>query len=117
MSETTETVINVEPEIKVVEKRVHRTGPVIPELPVDAVKVNALKDLPLDAEYFIVGDKIYKKAAKGGYRELVTQIRKTGLRHFFFRDRDTKRKLTLNAKKMSLLSFKPAPGAESQTPD
>jgi hypothetical protein len=83
---------------------VHKRGEIIDELPENATKVNCLKGLILDVEYWVFEGKIYKKNSKGKYRTLVKQEKRTEYPHYFFRAKEDKRKLTLHANKLNLLT-------------
>jgi hypothetical protein len=73
-------------------------------LNVTARKVNALREEQLDIEYFVAGDKIYKQLKDGKYRALVLQSRRDEYKHYFLRRID-KKKLTVNVKKLDLLTY------------
>jgi hypothetical protein len=70
----------------------------------DFRKVNALREEQLDVEYFVAKDKLYKKLKNGNYRALVLQSKRPEYQHYFLRSKE-KRKLTINAKKLDLLTY------------
>jgi hypothetical protein len=96
------------------EKIIRRKGENLDEL-VDAKKVNTLRDIPLDCEIYECGGKLYKKRPNGKYRELIKQDSRLEYPHYFLRDKN-KKKLTVNANKLHLLTFKESVNILSKEP-
>ncbi|GHU25898.1 hypothetical protein FACS189472_19030 [Alphaproteobacteria bacterium] len=67
-------------------------------------EVNCLRGIPLEFTYYVIDDKVYKKIKNGKFRTLVKQETRPEYNHYFFRDKN-KKKLTLNAKKLHLLTL------------
>jgi hypothetical protein len=83
----------------------HRKGEVVDVLPDGAEKVNALKDTLLDVEYYVSQGHLYKKQPNGKFRALVKQEQNPGFVHFFVRERNAKRKITVSVRKMNELHY------------
>jgi hypothetical protein len=83
----------------------HRHGEIVDNIG-EAIEVNTLRGILLDISYFVVNDRVFKKLVSGKYRALVKQETRPGYKHYFFRDKN-KKKLTLNANKLNLLTFTP----------
>jgi hypothetical protein len=82
---------------------VHKKGEIVQNLD-NALKVNCLRNEMLDVELYISNNRLYKKLNNGHYRALVLQERKDKWNHYFLRNKD-KKKLTINADKLFLLTF------------
>jgi hypothetical protein len=83
----------------------HKHGEIVDEIG-DAIEVNTLRGILLDISYYVVNGRVFKKLVSGKYRALVKQETRPGYKHYFFRDKN-KKKLTLNANKLDLLTFTP----------
>jgi hypothetical protein len=96
----TETKPETKPKVKF-----HRThGDIVNEIPETARKVNHLRDIQLDEEYYVLQNQVYKKLKTGMFRSLVLQKSKT-YEHYFMRDTKFK-KLTVNAHKLEQLNYR-----------
>jgi hypothetical protein len=85
------------------QQRSHKRGEVVDDIG-EALEVNTLRGILLDISYFVANDRVFKKLVNGKYRSLVKQETRPGYKHYFFRDKN-KKKLTLNASKLNLLTF------------
>jgi hypothetical protein len=71
----------------------------------ESIEVNTLRNIPLDVSYYISNNRVFKKLRNGKFRALVKQETRPEYKHYFFRDKN-KKKLTLNANKLNLLSLR-----------
>jgi hypothetical protein len=101
---------------------VHKHGEIIDTLPANANKINCIcttrrgstneVDILLDSEYWLVipdspfeKGKVYKKTPNGKYRSLVMQTTRETFPHYFFKQKDSKRKLTLSVYHLDKLKY------------
>jgi hypothetical protein len=86
------------------QKIVRRRGEIKTIDMANAKKINACRGVLLDCEYYECDNKLYKKLPNNQFRELVKQDFRPEYNHYFLRDKN-KRKLTINANKLDLLSY------------
>jgi hypothetical protein len=82
----------------------HKKGEICDVLE-DAKMVNTTRNKALDCCYYVAYNTVFKKLKNGKFRELVKQESRPEYKHYFFRDKDTKKKLTLNANKLDILTY------------
>jgi hypothetical protein len=84
-----------------------RRGEIIDTLPENAQKVNRIGNTDLESDYWLDLDteKIYKKTPSKKYRSLVLQTSRSSYPHYFFMEKDTKRKLTLCVLHLDRLNY------------
>ncbi|GHU18266.1 hypothetical protein FACS189472_06340 [Alphaproteobacteria bacterium] len=67
-------------------------------------KVNTLRKSELYIPIYVANDRLYKRLENGKYRSLVLQTKRPEYNHYFLQDKN-KKKLTINAHKLDLLTW------------